>query len=107
MRIVDYKKPEQKEGEEQEEQLVTIIIQGAMFEALRLRSAAFAEIRGEKHDKNWRLGEASNLDKTTLKDGRSVGPENRGKTRGKLTENVRETRTILPIGYEMVMGSRH
>ena len=61
-----------------------------MFEALRLRSAA-----------NRRRGKASNLDKTTLKDGRFVGPENRGKTRGKLAEKVRETRKILPIGYEM------
>ena len=66
---------------------------------------ATAEIRGEKYDKNRRRGEASNLDKTTLKDGRSVDPKNCGKTRRKLAENVRETRTISPIGYEMVMGS--
>ena len=60
-----------------------------------------------KPDTIRRRGKASNLDKTTVEDGRSVGPENRGKTRGKRAEQMWKTRKILPIGFEMVMGSRY
>ena len=60
-----------------------------------------------KPDTIRRRGKASNFDKTTVEDGRSVGPENRGKTRGKRADNVRETWTLVPVGFRMELGSRY
>ena len=40
----------------------------------------------------------------TVKDGRSVGPENCGKMRGKRAENVR---TIVPVEHGMELRSRY
>ena len=54
-----------------------------------------------------RGGKASNLDKMTVGDGWSIGPENRGKTRGKHAENVREIWTIVPARFGMKLGSRY
>ena len=60
-----------------------------------------------KPDTIRRRGKASYFDKTTVEDGRSVGPENRGKTRGKHMENVRKTLTIVPVRFKMELGSRY
>ena len=61
--------------------------------------------RFERSDPIRRRGKASNFDKTTVEDGRSVGPKNCGKIRGKRAEHMWEIRNILPIGFKKVMGS--
>ena len=64
-----------------------------MFAALRLRCADFAKNWGEKNE--------AESDTETRE---SIESEDNGKTRVKFLENVRETRTIVPVGFGMEVG---